>query len=355
MFLLRDARPADLDDLQVVAKHLDSVNLPNDRVRLQELIAASQESFAAAREVAERRFLFVLTDTTSGQVVGSSIIFAQHGSHRAPHVYFDVTEEERYSQTLDRHFVHKILRIGYNYRGLTEIGGLALLPALRGHPQRLGGLLFDVRFMYLALHRALFRDEVLSELMPPLEPDGTSRLWEALGRRFTGLSYQEADQLSHENKEFIRALFPEEPICATLLPQPVQDVIGQVGPATKGVEAMLRRIGFEYIHRIDPFDGGPHFQARIDDVTLVQQTRRAVVDDQPPTEGASRFLVAADADPSTVPQGGPPPSWFRAMVATAAVDHDRIHLDEGDRHLLGVAPGDTVACLPQHPTRPTAT
>ena len=363
MFLLRDARPADLADLQAVAAHLDSVNLPDDRDRLRALIVTSQASFAAQSDVADRRFLFVLTDTDSGRVVGSSMIFAQHGSRRAPHVYFDVLEEERYSQTLDRHFIHRILRIGYNYKGLTEIGGLALLPSLRGHPERLGGLLFAVRFVYLALHRSLFRDEVLSELMPPLEPDGTSLLWEALGRRFTGLSYQEADRLSHENKEFIRTLFPEEPIYATLLPQAVQDVIGQVGPGTKGVEMMLRRIGFDYANRIDPFDGGPHFQARIDDVALVRETRRVQIADEIPSEIphdvptethgqvpisriGSRFLVAAESAPRSLNTVAPGDSRFRAAAITAVLDGDFIHVSPRDRLLLEVASGDQVACLP---------
>ena len=62
------------------------------------------------------------------------MIFAQHGSRRAPHVFFDVLEEERYSETLDRHFAHRVLRIGYNYKGLTEVGGLVVRPELRGHP-----------------------------------------------------------------------------------------------------------------------------------------------------------------------------------------------------------------------------
>ena len=189
------------------------------------------------------------------------MIFAQHGSRRAPHVFFDVLEEERYSETLDRHFAHRVLRIGYNYKGLTEIGGLVLLPEFRRHPERLGRSLAYVRFLYLARHRQLFRDEVLSELMPPLEPDGTSLLWESLGRKFTGLTYQEADRLSQTNKEFIRALFPQDPLYATLLPPHVQALIGQVGPETKGVEKMLREVGFSYAHRIDPFDGGPHFHA----------------------------------------------------------------------------------------------
>ena len=95
--------------------------------------------------------------------------------------------------------------------------------------------------------------------MPPLEADGTSLLWESVGRRFTGLSYQEADRLSQDNKEFIRALFPQDPLYASLLPPHVQELIGKVGPDTRGVEKMLREVGFTYAHRIDPFDGGPAF------------------------------------------------------------------------------------------------
>ena len=187
MFLIRDVRAADLDGLAEVAAHLDSVNLPDDRARLGEIIAASEASFAGERDVAERRFVFVLVEAEagagaagppreSGHVLGTSMIFAQHGTRRAPHVYFDVREEERYSATLDKHFIHRVLRIGYNYQGLTEVGGLVLLPELRRHPAQLGKLLSYVRFLYLALHRPIFLDEVVSELMPPLEPDGTSLL-----------------------------------------------------------------------------------------------------------------------------------------------------------------------------------
>src|SRR5205085_10990171 len=176
----------------------------------------------------------------------------------------------------------------------TEIGGLVVRPEYRHRPEQLGRLLSYVRFLYIALHRPLFCDEVLSELMPPLEADGTSLLWESLGRRFTGLSYQEADRLSQDNKEFIRALFPQDPLYASLLPPHVQERIGQVGPHTKAVEKVLREIGFSYAHRIDPFDGGPHFQARTDDITLVQATKRARVSAAPAQPAApERTLLVA--------------------------------------------------------------
>ena len=101
-------------------------------------------------------------------------------------------------------------------------------------PERLGQLISYVRFLYIRMHRDWFRDELLAELLPPLEPDGTSHLWDALGRKFTEMTYAEADRLSKKNKEFIKGLFPEGAIYASLLPQEAQDVIGKVGAQTRG-------------------------------------------------------------------------------------------------------------------------
>jgi arginine N-succinyltransferase len=283
-------------------------------------------------------FLFVLVDGDGGTPVGSSMIFAQHGSRQSPHVYFDVLSEERYSQSLDRHFHHTVLRIGYNYRGMTEIGGLVLQPAYRGRPERLAKLLTYVRFLYMGLHRDLFRDEVVSELMPPLEPDGTSLLWEALGRHFTGLTYQEADRLSRENKEFIRALFPQDPIWASLLPPAAQALIGQVGPATKPVEKLLRQVGFTYAHRIDPFDGGPHFHAATDRIALIRATRRAaLVGIGAPGPVAVEELVAVDR---------PEAPSFRAVRAPVGRQGDGVVIGEEAAATLGVSPGATLAVCP---------
>ena len=40
---------------------------------------------------------------------------------------------------------------------------------------------------------------------------------------------------------------------------------------------MLRRIGFEYAEQIDPFDGGPHFVANTDDITIVRDAAEVEV------------------------------------------------------------------------------
>lgn len=304
---IRAASRQDEDQLLEVARHLDTVNLPDDRDSIREILELSEKSFREEIEPSRRQYVFVLVDRKASRVIGTSMILAQLGTKDAPYIYFDVLEDERYSQTLDKHFEHTVLRIGYSYDGPTEIGGLILLPEYRRVPERLGQFISYVRFLFIAAHRPVFQDEVLAELLPPLEPDGTSHLWEALGRHFTGLSYGEADFLSKKNKEFIKSLFPEGFVYASLLPKAAQEVIGKVGAQTRGVEKLLRRIGFRYAWRIDPFDGGPHFTAPTDEITLVQRTRRTrLARTLSPEEPSQRGLCAIELSN---------PPYFRVMLA----------------------------------------
>jgi arginine N-succinyltransferase len=336
---IRAALPTDEDQLFEVARHLNTVNLPHDRGAIQELLHVSEESFSHKLPVNRREYVFVLRDLVNDRVIGTSMILAQLGRRDAPYIYVDVIEEEKYSATIDRHFHHTLLRIGYSYNGPTEIGGLVLHPDYRRVPERLGQSLSYIRFLFLATHRALFRPEVVAELLPPLLPDGTSHLWEALGRRFTGLSYAEADVLSKKNKEFIRQLFPESVIHASLLSPQAQEVIGKVGSQTRGVEKMLRRIGFQYAHRVDPFDGGPHFAANTDDITLVMQSRRSHdVQIRPDDQIKTRGLIAVESPEApffvAVLGGLEHPPHQGAVIGHEAAEH------------LGVTPSREVLTLP---------
>ncbi len=317
-----------------VAEHLDTVNLPADRKHIEAILDRSEKSFGAEVAVADREFLFVLEDIEKHRIIGTSMIYAQHGTRRAPHIFFRVENDERYSVTLDKYFVHQTLRIGYNYDGPTEIGGLILLPQYRRNAEALGKGLSYVRFLYIKMHRVLFRDQVLSELLPPLEPDGTSKLWEALGRRFTGLTYFEADLLSKDNKEFIHALFPDDPIHTELLSDDVRALIGKVGPETEAVEAMLRRIGFDYGGQIDPFDGGPHFLARTDAITILQTARQVPVRIVGDADGERPWAMLA-LEVATRPQ-------FRATGARVIPMEGAVGITEDTRARLGIEPGQQV-------------
>ncbi|MDI3287897.1 arginine N-succinyltransferase [Polyangium sp. 15x6] len=319
-FEIRAATLGDEEQMLRVARHLNSVNLPHDRDEIHEIVSLSHKSFTGEiKDPRLRQYVFVLIDRAKDHIIGTSMIIAQLGRRGAPYIYFDVLDEERYSATIDRHFHHTLLRIGYSYDGPTEIGGLVIMPEYR-RTDRLGTFISYVRFLYLAAHRELFQQEVLAELLPPLEPDGTSHLWEALGRRFTDLTYAEADRLSKKNKEFIKGLFPEGPIHASLLPEEAQKVIGKTGLQTRGVEKLLRRIGFRYAHRVDPFDGGPHYTARMDEITLIADTKRTRADrPYSPDVGDRKGILAVEM---------PEPPFFRAVLG---------HFREGPR---GVAVDD---------------
>ena len=337
--ITHEVRAATLEhhsELCALARHLDSVNLPNDPDALRALLHESERSFRGEISDPKRReYVFVLWDRAAQRAIGTSMVIAQLGRRDAPYIYFDVRREEKYSATLDRHFVHTILASSYSYDGPTEIGGLVVHPESRRRPERLGTLISYVRFLFIAMRRADFGHELLAELLPPLEPDGTSHLWEAIGRRFTGLSYREADRLSKRNKEFIRGLFPDH-VHATLLSEQAQSVIGAVGPQTQGVEKLLRRIGFVYAERVDPFDGGPHFTAATDDVTLVRGARERVVELGEELPAAKPFLLAR--------QSLEPP-YFLALLAPCVARPDRLTVGRPTADVLGLQSGDRIWSL----------
>jgi arginine N-succinyltransferase len=343
VYLIRDVHKSDLPGLKKLAHELDTVNLPNDERELSSIIEKSSRSFdGRIRDPFEREYLFVMCEARSGKVVGSSLIIAQHGTRDAPHIFFDVYEKEHYSHSVDKHFRHRVLSIGYNFDGPTEIGGLVVDPSFRGQGKP-GKQLSYVRFLFIAMHRARFRDRILVELLPRLEEDGRSPLWEALGRKFTGLSYQEADRLSRENKEFIQQLFPPGEIYATIFSQKIQDAIGEVGPETAGAKNMLTQIGFRYDERIDPFDGGPHYSSPTELIEPIRRFRRAKL-------SAVRLAVAPAAgeveDRMVSVERTQGRNRFRAVRALCLFRDAEVQLPEEAVEMLEAQDGERLHTIP---------
>lgn len=339
MLLLRDVQKTDLSGLQRLAAVLNTVNLPNNEEMLQSLIDTSVKSFSGKiKNPFEREYLFVLEDVRREKLLGTSMIIAQHGTYEAPHVFLEVSEREHYSASIGKHMRHKVLSIGYNYDGPTEIGGLVVDPPMRSGPDKPGKQLSFVRFLFMAMNRKLFRDRILAELLPPLMPDGKSILWEAVGKKFTGLTYQEADRLSRQNKEFIKELFPASDIYATLLPERARKVLGEVGQDTRGVQRMLERIGFRYVERIDPFDGGPHFEGRMEEISLVRRYRTVKLAEKDLEREAETMLVGFSRETGR--------NRFRAVRTPALIDDQDIYLPEEAKEHLGASTGQKLCVIP---------
>lgn len=335
-FLLREVKMTDLPSIFDLASTFSLLNLPADERIIGEKIERSTKSFREDHlPVGDNEYFFVIEDIEKKKVVGTSLILAKHGTEDSPHTYFDVRKKERYSKELGVGFIHQVLKLCYDADGPTEIGGLLVNDTYRGRPEKLGKQISLVRFLYMAMHRQKFENRILCELTPPLSPDGRSEFWEALGRKFTGLPYAEADYLSRQNKEFIKNLFPEEDIYTCILDAKARYVIGRVGLATMPAKHLLESIGFKYLNQIDPFDGGPHYGAQLGDITLVKKCKKYDVVDGKVGLFDTLALVGLD-------HGG----GFRACLTYFDVKEKKLILPDTTKAILGITSGDKVYLTP---------
>jgi len=257
-FVVRAARREDSQQLLELARQFTLLNLPADRRLIENKIERSEASFAGELGKGDAEYIFVIEDTEGEMIAGSSMILAKSGTPKSPNFSYKVLKKERFSRDLGIGFIHQILRLNANTDGPTEVGGLVVDRGYRRRPEKIGRMISLSRFIYIGMMPDRFENELHSEMAPPLTDEGRSEFWESLGRRFTGMPYQEADQISSQNNGFIQSLFPEEDIYLALLDSKARLVLGRVGEETQPALHMLNKIGFKYKEEVDPFDGGPH-------------------------------------------------------------------------------------------------
>jgi arginine N-succinyltransferase len=335
MFVLRSIKTSDLKQVHQLARMLNAINLSTRQEELQKQIQTSLKSFSGEVKKPDAKFIFCLEDTESKKIIGACMIIAQHGTKDSPHFFFDVKKIEKFSQSIHSGIVHQILKLGYDYDGPTELGGLILHPAFRGTGKRLGKTLSWGRLMYIGMHRRKFKDRVIAEFLPPLTSDGKSELWEALGRNFTNLSYLEADRISRSNKEFILSLFPKQSIYTCLLTARVRSLIGEIGEDSKPAKNMLQKAGLKYLNMIDPFDGGPHYGSKMKDVTLLKNVKKIKIKKSVAKKFTDEGLIAKEYS-----------GEFKAVVSDYKIEGKRIILPQETQKVLDVEPGDFVYKLP---------
>jgi arginine N-succinyltransferase len=321
MILLREIQEKDLDALERFAQIPGFINLTNDKDVLREKILRSQFSF---REQipgkSDGKLIFVAEDVETHKILGTSMIAGQHGTLESPHFYFEVGSEKKFSETINTGFIHGTLKLKYDNNGPSEVGGLVLDPEYRNSEARVGRQLSFVRFLFLGLNRTKFKRKILAELLPPLNKKGQSPLWEAIGRRFTNMDYWEADQLCQKNKEFIFSLFPSGKIYTTFLPAEARNSIGKVGKETEPVLHMLKKIGFHYKDQVDPFDGGPHLWANVDEVLPIKKITNLLLDK------ASGSIDSPNREVGLLCKSKQEQAEFRAVAVTAIIQDGKLQL-----------------------------
>ncbi len=332
---IRAARGSDVDALLELANLTGGgfTNLPADRNSLAERLAWSDESYSRTDETPHDELYILLLEQASTQRIGGcGMVFSRIGAEW-PFYSYKLGTLSQTSQQLGRTFAMPFLSLCTDHDGASEVGGLFLHPDLR--TGGLGRLVARARYLFIAQHRARFGKKMLAELRGVLDDDGNSPFWDALGRKFFGMPFPEADAFNAiHGSQFIADLMPKHPIYTALLPESAQAVIGQPHPKGRAALAMLEAEGFQFDNYVDIFDGGPTVTARTDDIRTIRESRTAAVARLCTTgEGFGRALVATGLL-----------TEFRAWIGHvgAELEAGQCALPAGEAAVMGIGIGDQV-------------
>ncbi|MDB6168406.1 MAG: arginine succinyltransferase [Verrucomicrobia bacterium] len=281
-------------------------------------------------------YLFVLEDTVSGEIVGTSGICARVGGFD-PWYSYQIRRERFAHPPLKIEKEIAVLHLKEEYRGPSEVCSLFLRADSRREGN--GRLLSLARLLFIGGFRRRFTDTVIAEMRGYIDPSGKSPFWEAVGRHFFEHDFYAADVLSGlGEKEFIADLMPRHPLYVPLLSADVQAVLGRVHHDTEPALALLRAEGFTPMGEIDIFDGGPLMQAEVSRLRTLVQSRAAPV----------REVLSTSAEIAGLPHLLANTSLeFRACVGAVSEHPDgTVALSRPQAKALQLAPGDTLRFSP---------
>lgn len=330
MHVFRPIAETDLPSLVALARSIQGglTTLPADETFLVDRIDDSLRAFSPrVKKAGGEYYLFVLEDSATREIVGTSGIAARVGGFEPFYSYEMLTER----------FIHAplgiardvgVLRVKQVHQGPTEIGALYLRPDCRRGGR--GRLLSLARFLFIATYPKRFDTTVIAELRGYIDQQGKSPFWEAVGRHFYGSDFFAADQLSGlGNKQFIADLMPRHPIYIPLLPPEVQAVIGKVHYETQPALALLQAEGFQETYEVDIFDAGPQVRAPIANIRTLRESRTVVVREflSTPIDGP-RFLLATPRLDFRAVLGGVTESGTEIAIEAVAAEALQVKLGE---------------------------
>lgn len=298
MMVIRTIKPDDLEELYRLAAltGVGFTSLVADEDVLKRKIDLSVRSFEKETIEAptEESYLFVLEDTDTGTIVGTSGLLAAVGLDE-PFYSYHLGTITHSSRELGIHNMHPTLILNNDYTGFSEVCTLFLQDDYRH--SRNGQLLSKCRFMFLAQFPERFTEKIFAEMRGVCDENGRSPLWESLGRQFFSIDFERADELTAQgNKQFIAELMPNNPVYVNLLPPDAREVLGQVHTSTAPARRLLEQEGFRFENYVDIFDGGPTLEARVEDLRAVRDSRLVLATiGQPKNSGEGLHYLVSNA------------------------------------------------------------
>ena len=336
-FRIRAALPKDIRPLYDLAKLTGGgfTNLPAERPTLESKLERSEAGFSRKGETpADDLYMFMLENVETGQIRGTCQVFGQVGDDRPFYSYIISTLTQK-SEELGRIFRNQALTLTTDLEGSSEVGGLFLHPQERAGG--LGMLLARSRYLFIKQHRPRFGDMVLAELRGVMDQAGHSPFWDAIGGRFFGMTFPEADEFNAvHGTQFIADLFPKTPIYIAMLPDSARSVIGQPHPTGRAALKMLENEGFDWDSYVDIFDGGPTVTARTDKIKTVMEAEWLRVAGANEEGGATMMLAA-----------GVYHEFIACYAQTQQTANGELLIDAEAMDMLNIGPGDRVLAVPR--------
>lgn len=271
MKIIRPIKQSDYPSLHDIAQEsgIGFTSLPVNEALLKSKIKLSERSFATDVDApSNESYLFVMEDTETGDVMGTSGIISRVGLDDAFYTYH-LSKVVHASRELDIHNIVDILTLGNDYTGVSEICTLFLRQTAREGLN--GRLLSKFRFLFMMEHRHRFAEIIIAEMRGISDEKGESPFWQWLEEHFFSMDFPTADYLTGiGQKQFIAELMPKYPIYVSLLSKEAQAVIGKVHEKTKPALQMLEKEGFSCRGYVDIFDAGPTVEANLKHVRTAQ-------------------------------------------------------------------------------------
>lgn len=327
---MRPVRAGDFEDILALAKQSGGgmTNLPGDREALKARIDFAIDSFSGnPTEPTGEVYMMVLE--LDGKVVGTSAVFSAIGLDHG-FVNYRINKTVHASTQLKKRVERRLLVPTHDFTGCSEVGSLFLSPDVRGGG--FGKYLARARYLFIAEHRDLIADPVCAELRGWRGPNGEQPFWEALGKLFFDMEFEDADLANSAlGNQFIADMMPRHPIYVALLPEAARECLGRPHDSAAPAFNMLLKEGFAFRGYIDVFDGGPLVDAHIDEIRTVHDSRVAIVSEITDPGEAPVMLMAAGRLQT-----------FRVTRAPAKADGEGIIIDKDAAKALGVKKGDPV-------------
>lgn len=341
--LVRAAKARDVDQLL----HLSEIagagmtSMPVNRQTWIEKLARSDTDFHCEEpQKSDDTYFMVLEDLHANKIVGCAAVYVGIGLQK-PFYSYKLTTIAAASERLGLTIHTRLLSLVNDFTGTTEIGSLFLLSEYRR--DGIGKFLSRSRFLLLADFPQRFNDTIFAELRGWLDENNNSPFWDHLGRRFFGISFQEADFISAvDGFQFISDLMPKYPVYLDLLPKEAQEVVGKPQDATVGAFNILQKEGFQYSGYVDIFDAGPTVQTQLTQI-------KTIADSRPVFLGMILTDSDAVAKESYIASNCCLKDYRVLRTPLVLVEDDQVAISESAAALLKLKVGDLMRIVKEHP------